>query len=71
MINNAGGVLIITEKLIMYWTVMYFTNKRAKGIGASAGKYYKYTLEKSLAIRNPSHKIWDRIGLGIVKPTAG
>lgn len=49
---------------------MYFMNERAKGIGASAGKYYKYTLEKSLAIRNPSHKIWERIGLGIVKPTA-
>lgn len=50
---------------------MYFMNKGVTGIGASAGKFYKYTLEKSLAIKNPSHKIWDRIGLGIVKPTAG
>lgn len=50
---------------------MYFMSKEAKGIGTSAGKYYKYTLEKSLAIKNPSHKIWDRTGFGIVKPTAG
>lgn len=41
-------------------------NKGALGTDVSAGKYYKYVLERSQASKDWSYKIWDRLSPGIV-----